>query len=90
MVFESSPNRDFIFPLFFPLHVLVGMNHRAVPDCLQTRLMLMAFEAAFAKPLSQRIEFKPTDLAKIRQRAITQFFSTGRSIQEAQFSANAY
>jgi hypothetical protein len=43
--------------------------------------MLMAFEAALAKTLSQRTKFKHTDLAKIRQRAITQFFSTGRSIQ---------
>jgi hypothetical protein len=57
------PILDFIFPLFFPLH---GMNHSAAPDCLQTRLMLMAFEER-AKPLSQRREFKPTDLAKIRQ-----------------------
>ena len=30
---------EIVFPLLFPLHQLVGMNHNALPDCLQTRLL---------------------------------------------------
>lgn len=53
-----------IFPILFPHHELVGRNHRALVDCQQTRLIMMAFEE-FAKPIGSpgRLEFsdiKPT------------------------------
>ena len=53
-----------IFPILFPRHELVGRNHRALVDCQQTRLVMMAFEE-FAKPISSpgRLDFsdnKPT------------------------------
>lgn len=27
---------EIVFPLLFPLHQFVGVNHNALPDCLQT------------------------------------------------------
>jgi hypothetical protein len=53
-----------IFPILFPCHELVGRNHRALVDCQQTRLVMMAFEE-FAKPIGSpgRLDFsdiKPT------------------------------
>ena len=52
-----------IFPILFPHHELVGRNHRALVDCQQTRLIMMAFEE-YAKPIGShgRLEsdIKPT------------------------------
>jgi hypothetical protein len=53
-----------IFPILFPRHELVSRNHRALVDCQQTRLVMIAFEK-FAKPIDSpgRLDFsdiKPT------------------------------
>lgn len=52
---------DILFPLFFPCHHLVGQNHRSYTDCLQTRLMIMAFEE-LCKSASTSNHWKPKDL----------------------------
>lgn len=60
---------EVIFPLFFPCHKLIGMNHHALEDCLQTRLLMMAFEK-LVKPLKERRGWQPTDLVQIGQRTL--------------------
>ena len=47
-----------VFHILLPRHELVGRNHRALVDCLQTRLVIAAFED-FAKPIGcpARLEF---------------------------------
>jgi hypothetical protein len=44
---------EILFPCLFEGHELVGQNHRAFPDTLQLRLMVMLF-AELCKPLNQR------------------------------------
>jgi hypothetical protein len=66
---NSFPARlDVLFPLFYPRHELIGMNHRALEDCLQTRLMILAFEV-LCKSLEERGRgWQPTMLTKIGQK----------------------
>lgn len=42
-----------VFELLYPGHDLIGHNHRALPDCQQTMLVLDAFDE-FCKPNEER------------------------------------
>lgn len=48
-----STRLEVLFPLLYPGHGLVGLNHRAAVDAQQLRLVTMAFEDR-CKPLSDR------------------------------------
>ncbi|KAF2440657.1 hypothetical protein P171DRAFT_447581 [Karstenula rhodostoma CBS 690.94] len=55
-------NLEVLFPLMFPRHSLVGMNHQALADCQQTRL---------CKPVAERgEEWRPDAVARSSQRSI--------------------
>ncbi|KAF1963619.1 hypothetical protein CC80DRAFT_397754, partial [Byssothecium circinans] len=57
-------------PLMFPRHSLVGMNHQALADCQQTRLVCMAYEE-LCKPVAERgEEWRPDAVARSSQRSI--------------------
>lgn len=61
---------EVLFPLMFPGHSLVGMNHQALADCQQTRLVCMAYEE-LCKPVAERgEEWRPDAVARSGQRSI--------------------
>lgn len=47
---------EVLFPSFFPRHHLVGLNHRALVDCQQARLLALAFEH-LCKPIGARSKY---------------------------------
>jgi len=58
---------EILFPIFFPSHHLIGLNHRALEDCLQTRLLSLAFDE-LCKPVTQRRgEWRPENVCNIAQ-----------------------
>ncbi|KAI3330212.1 hypothetical protein F4824DRAFT_492409 [Ustulina deusta] len=44
---------DVLFTLMYPRHGLVGLNHQALVDCQQTRLVCMAYEE-LCRPIAER------------------------------------
>lgn len=61
---------EVLFPLMFPRHVLVGLNHRALVDCQQTRLICMAYEQ-LCRPIAERgQEWQPDTVARSAQTSI--------------------
>ncbi|OCK93026.1 uncharacterized protein K441DRAFT_153431 [Cenococcum geophilum 1.58] len=58
---------EILFPIFFPRHHLIGLNHRALEDCLQTRLLSLAFDE-LCKPVTQRRgKWRPENVGNIAQ-----------------------
>ncbi|KAJ3512791.1 hypothetical protein NM208_g15276 [Fusarium decemcellulare] len=65
---------EILFPIFFPRHDLIGLNHRALEDTLQTRLLALAFDE-LCKPIEEREEnWQPEDLTLKSQTCITDFY----------------
>lgn len=63
-----------LFPTMFPSHPLVGLNHQALEDCQQTRLVCQAFDE-LCKPIKERkAEWHPADVASLPQKPITDWF----------------
>ena len=59
-----------MFPLVFPRHSLIGLNHRALEHCLQTRLLSLAFDE-LCKPINRRAaQWRPENVAKIAQTSL--------------------
>ncbi|KAF2187476.1 hypothetical protein K469DRAFT_725428 [Zopfia rhizophila CBS 207.26] len=61
---------EVVFPLMFPRHDLVGLNHQALVDCQQTRLI---YEGAnqLCKPVEERgHEWRPDTVARSSQTSI--------------------
>jgi hypothetical protein len=44
---------DLLFPIMYPRHSLIGLNHQALVDYQQTRLVCMAFDE-LCKPIEER------------------------------------
>ena len=67
-------NLEVLFPILFPGHGLIGLNHRALEDCLQTRLILLAFEE-LCKPVSKRGKaWEPESITTMEQRSVIRWF----------------
>jgi hypothetical protein len=61
---------EVLFPLMFPRHSLVGLNHQALVDCQQTRLVCMAYEE-LCRPIAERgQEWQPDNVARSGQTSI--------------------
>jgi len=61
---------EVLFPLMFPRHSLVGLNHQALVDCQQTRLVCIAYEE-LCKPIAERgQEWRPDTVARSEQTSI--------------------
>lgn len=59
-----------LVPNHVPRHRLVGLNHRALEDCHQTRLVCMAFDQ-LCKPIAERgEEWQPDGVANSAQTSI--------------------
>jgi hypothetical protein len=59
-----------LFPVMYPRHHLIGLNHQALIDCQQTRLVCMAFDE-LCKPIGERgIEWQPDTVASSAQTSI--------------------
>jgi hypothetical protein len=61
---------EVVFPLMFPRHDLVGLNHQALFDCRQTRLV---YEGAnqLCKPVEERgHEWQPDTVSRSSQTSI--------------------
>lgn len=59
-----------LFPIMFPRHELVGLNHQALVDCQQTRLVCIAYDE-LCKPIGDRGEqWHPETIAKVSQKSI--------------------
>ncbi|OBS27535.1 hypothetical protein FPOA_01477 [Fusarium poae] len=69
-----------IFEILYPDHELIGLNHRALPDCQQTMLVLDAFEQ-LCKPSEERsIRWKIETLQSL--------YNPGKLQQDAQQDAS--
>lgn len=77
---EAFPLRpELLFPIFFPRHELIGLNHRALEDTLQTRLLALAFDE-LCKPIKERQEdWRPHHLAQVTQTTITSYLERKRN-----------
>jgi hypothetical protein len=51
---------EFLFPLLYPRHRLIGLNHQALVDCQQTRLVCKAFDE-LCRPVDKRGEMWQPD-----------------------------
>jgi len=70
---------EILFPIMFPRHPLIGLNYRSQEDCLQTRLICMAFDE-LCKPVEERGEqWRPDTVTRRAQRPITDWLSKTRS-----------
>lgn len=55
---ELSLSLPIIFEALYPGHKLIGHNHRALPDCQQTMLVLDAFEQLCKPPEKQELGWR--------------------------------
>jgi hypothetical protein len=74
---------EVLFPLMYPRHSLVGLNHQALVDCQQTRLICMAYEE-LCKPIAERgEEWHPDTMARSAQRSILDWFQGKNRVEDA-------
>ena len=61
---------EFLFPLLYPRHHLIGLNHQALVDCQQTRLVCKAFDE-LCRPVDERGEmWQPDTVSSSSQTSI--------------------
>ncbi|KAF3063385.1 hypothetical protein CFAM422_010200 [Trichoderma lentiforme] len=66
---------DVLFPIMYPRHGLVGLNHQALVDCQQTRLVCMAYEE-LCRPIAERgREWQPNMVPTSGQTCILDWFT---------------
>ncbi|KAI0456448.1 hypothetical protein F5B21DRAFT_522591 [Xylaria acuta] len=71
---------ELLFPIFFLRHDLVGLNHRALEDALQTRLLALAFDE-LCKPTEERNEnLRPEHLAPVAQTSTIDFYQREKDL----------
>jgi hypothetical protein len=65
-----SVRLELLFPVMYPRHSLIGLNHQAFVDYQQTRLVCMAFDE-LCKPIEERgEEWRPEAVVQSAQRSI--------------------
>lgn len=76
--FKAFPmSLEILFPVFYPGHSLVGLNHRAQEDCLQTRLLLLAYEEICKPVLERGKQWVSENIAPVSQQStITRWFQS--------------
>lgn len=75
---------EVLFPIMYPRHQLVGLNHRALEDCQQTRLVCMAFDQ-LCKPIAERgEEWQPDSVANFAQTSILDWLQPTRKVDDWQ------
>ena len=87
--YNSFPLKlEILFPTLDPLHGLRGMNHRALEDAQQTRLVCMAFDE-LCKPLSQRsAEWQPDTVANTAQKPLLSWVQEEPPADKAEGESN--
>jgi hypothetical protein len=74
---------EVLFPLMYPRHILVGLNHQALVDCQQTRLICMAYEE-LCKPIAERgQEWQPDTVARSAQTSILDRLQDARKVDNS-------
>lgn len=76
-IFESIPKDqqfhlrlEFVFSVIFPRHNLIGLNHQALVDYEQTRLVCMAMDELSKPPNKWEGTWRPETMTQITQRSI--------------------
>jgi hypothetical protein len=64
---------EILFPTMFPVHPLVGLNHEALVDCQQTRLVCMGFNELCRLVEERGTEWQPETVARSSQTTILDF-----------------
>ena len=74
---------EVLFPIMYPRHQLVGLNHQALEDCQQTRLVCMAFDQ-LCKPIAERgEEWQPDGVASSGQTSILDWLQPTRKADDS-------
>ena len=74
---------EVLFPIMYPRHQLVGLNHQALEDCQQTRLVCMAFDQ-LCKPIAERgEEWQPDGVASSAQTSILDWLQPTRKADDS-------
>jgi hypothetical protein len=69
-----------LFPIMYPRHQLIGLNHQALIDCQQTRLVCTAFDE-LCKPIGERsMEWQPDTIASSAQMSILDWLQGTRTV----------
>lgn len=72
---------EVLFPVIFPRHSLIGLNHHALADCQQTRLVLHA-AIELTKPVKERGNgWNPERIAGNSQTSIRSWLTDIKSIE---------
>ncbi|KAH7328011.1 hypothetical protein B0I35DRAFT_6299 [Stachybotrys elegans] len=72
---------EVLFPVMWPRHSLIGLNHQALVDCQQTRLICMGFDE-LCRPIEERgAEWRPETVAKTAQTSLDSWLQK-KSIDE--------
>ncbi|KAM0451700.1 hypothetical protein ACHAO4_005655 [Trichoderma viride] len=79
---------DMLFPLMFPNHRLVGLNHEALIDCQQTRLICLAFKQ-LCRPVEERqTQWQPAIDKKPLQASIRDWLIKRSPVKEAKVGSD--
>lgn len=77
---------EVLFPILFPRHDLVGLNHRALEDSLQTRLLSLAFDE-LCKPVKQRGgKWRPENITHIAQTSLVSWLQKTKCINKGKIN----
>jgi len=77
---------EHLFPVMYPGHEYVGLNHAALIDCKQTRLVCEGFEQ-LCKPVEEREgKWRPENIAKPSQRSVLDWAKKADDVQNGMFS----
>ena len=76
---------EHLFPVMFPGHKYVGLNHAALIDCRQTRLVCEGFEQ-LCRPVEEREgKWRPENIAKPSQRSVLDWAKKADDVQNGMF-----
>lgn len=63
---------EVLFQVLYPAHSLIGHNHRALPDCQQTRLVCECLDEMFEKSDDRSDRWKVQNLKRFYKKAMAQ------------------
>jgi hypothetical protein len=73
---------EVLFPVMFPRHQLIGLNHAALVDCQQTRLICMGFDQ-LCMPVEKRgKDWQPESVARISQTSVLDWLEKENETEE--------